>query len=369
MNLLIFIFILLIVVCVHELGHFLAARRAKMLVKEFAFGFPPKIFSIKKGETKYSLNLLPLGGYVSILGEAVGEPIEKEYLGMEERTFGAKSKMAQAAVLVAGVVFNLIFGWLILVGGFMLGLPSSVERAEKYEVGLINQKTVIVGISENSPAKSAEIKIGSQINAVGLKNSQVLSNPTPKTFTDFVQKNSEQEIYLKISEAGIEREIFLLPKEGIIPEKKALGVSLAESGLLRLSLGDALKEGTLMSFNLVSQTFNGLFELIKRAFTKEANILDGLAGPVGIVSIVGEASAYGWPYLIFLTALLSLNLGILNILPLPALDGGRLFLLLIEVVRGKNLSNKTYFVTQSIGVIFLIFLMIAVTIKDIERLF
>lgn len=363
MSIIIFFIILLILVISHEFGHFIIAKKNGIRVDEFAFGFPPKIASVKKGETTYSLNALPLGGYVKIFGE---NPDEESTSGPDSsRSFINKPKRIQAVVLLGGVTMNFLLAWLLLSVSFMSGLPTS---AGAYGENVIKDaKLTIVQIAENSPAQNAGLFVGDKILKM---ESNGLSTDTPsvESVQYFISRHSDENIDITYERNGEEMQASLMPEKGVSGSDKAvIGISMDMIGVLKQPVHKALISGFLLTVELTKSTAVGLFNLIVNAFRGTADI-SSLSGPVGIVGIVGDAVSFGFVYLLSLTAVISINLVIINLIPFPALDGGRLLFLLIEKIRGKRINPKITNMVNIVGFGFLMILMVVITYHDIAKI-
>lgn len=363
MSIIIFFIILLVLVISHEFGHFIIAKKSGIRVDEFAFGFPPKIASVKKGETTYSLNALPLGGYVKIFGE---NPDEESISGPDSsRSFVNKPKHIQAFVLLGGVAMNFLLAWLLLSVSFISGLPTSVGS---YGENIVKDaKLTIVQIAENSPAQNAGLYVGDKIlkmEAGGLST----DTPSVESVQYFIARHSDENINITYERSGKEMEISLVPEKGVSgSDKPAIGISMDMVGVLKQPIHKALISGFILTVDMTWATAKGLFGLIVNSFKGTADI-SSLSGPVGIVGIVGDAVSFGFVYLLSLTAVISINLVIINLIPFPALDGGRLLFLLIEKIRGKRINPKITNTVNIIGFGFLMLLMIVITYHDIVKI-
>jgi regulator of sigma E protease len=355
MSILIFIIILLVLVLVHEAGHFFTAKFFGIRVDEFGFGFPPKLFGIKKGETEYTFNLLPLGGFVKIFGE---NPDEENTNGPDSaRSFVHKPAWQQAIVLFAGVFMNFLLAWLLFSVGFMSGLPTSVG-SEPAGYQLQNINLTVVSISPKSPADIAGLKSGDKI--IGYN---------PDTLKSFVLKNLNKEIEIDYIRGKSEKiNIANVTPTSIAGANPAIGISMDEIGTLKLPFLRALWEGMSLNIYTLKSTVVGLYGLIRDALIGHGS-LSSVAGPVGLVGIVGDAYKFGFIYLLSFAALISVNLSIINLIPFPALDGGRLFFLLIEKIKGSRINPKFTNMANMIGFGILILLMIVITYHDVVKLF
>ena len=347
-TLLIFILILGILVLVHEWGHFIVAKKSGLTVEEFGFGFPPRIFSFKVNETLYSINLLPLGGFVKILGENDGE-------AGNLKSFASKSVGIRSLITFAGVAMNFILGALLLIIGFYIGLPQVVNEENKAIAK--NVQIQIIAISNNSPAEKANLKLGDSIEGFG----------EISIFQDFINQNKEKEISLKIKRGEDYLDIKAVPRANPPEREGALGIALAKTGLISYPWYQSVWLGIKSSFIITWEIIKGFFELIKNLITV-GKIPQEIAGPVGIAILAGQATALGFVYLLQLVALISLNLAVLNLIPFPALDGGRLLFLGIEKIKGSKVKPKIENAIHSIGIVLLLALVVLITYRDILKL-
>ena len=287
-TLLIFILILGILVLVHEFGHFIVAKKSGLTVEEFGFGFPPRIFSFKVNETVYSINLLPLGGFVKILGEDGGET-------NSPKSFSSKSAGIRSLITAAGVMMNFALGALLLIIGFYIGLPQVVNEENKAIAK--NVQIQIIAISNNSPAEKANLKLGDSIEGFG----------EISIFQDFINQNKEKEISLKIKRGEDYLDIKAVPRANPPEREGALGIALAKTGLISYPWYQSVWLGIKSSFIITWEIIKGFFGLIKNLITV-GKIPQEIAGPVGIAILAGQATALGFVYLLQLVALISLNL-------------------------------------------------------------
>ncbi|MFA5095211.1 MAG: RIP metalloprotease RseP [Candidatus Paceibacterota bacterium] len=379
MSILIFIIILLVLVLVHEFGHFFSAKRFGIRVDEFGFGFPPKLFSFKKGETEYSFNALPLGGFVKIYGESFDEAdmveigfLEKDIVAKEEfsRSLVSKPKWKQAIVLFAGVFSNFLLAWLLFSVGFMSGLPTSVGSEPK-GYSITDSYLVLVSVLANSPAEIAGLKSGDKIISIKSDKDEV-ENINPDTLKSFIISHPEKEINLGYLRGNNET----INIANVIPVKNStngdpiIGVSMDEIGVVKLPILRALWEGMKLDWSVTKSTVVGFYTLIKEGLMGEGGlVLSSITGPIGMVGIVGSAYQFGFVYLLSFAALISINLAIINLIPFPALDGGRLLFLLIEKIKGSRLNPKFANTANMVGFAILIILMLFVTYHDVVKLF
>lgn len=356
MSVIIFIIILGALIFVHELGHFLVAKKSGIRVDEFAIGFPPRIFSWTKGGTRHALNLIPFGGYVKIFGENPGE----ESMAKDAKdSFVNKSKFTQISVLVAGVMFNIFFAWFLFVVAFVIGFDVSKDTFSF--VNNENSKIQVISVEENTPAERLGIKKGDQILGLVKGNNEIYF----KNSSDALQniKNNNVPFLLKTSKGDVAINSKLKTSDG-----EVVGFYMEDVVNTKTNVFKSFWHGFLMTGYTLKETTIALKNLIFDAFSGEAK-LENIAGPIGIVGLVGEAAKSGIVNLIIFTAFISVNLAILNLLPFPALDGGRLLFILIEVVTRRNINPKVANVLNFVGFAILLILMIVITISDIGKLF
>lgn len=367
LTILLFLVVLMVLIFVHELGHFSVAKYFGIRVDEFGIGFPPKIFGTKRGETEYTLNWFPIGGFVRIFGE---DPDDASLHGPDApRAMVNKSKWIQAAVLVAGVTFNILFAWLLFVGGFMLGMPSALDPEQVAQASDV--RLLITEVLPESPAAAAGLAPSDQIVALADQRGEQLSGSlTPEAVSGFIEAHSTGTLALTLVRDGATTTATVTPSTNVVPgepERPAVGFVMSLSGIVTLPPHEALWEATTMTAGLLGAIVVALGGFFAQAFTLSAD-LSQVAGPVGIVSLVGDAAALGIPFLITFTAFISLNLAVINLLPVPALDGGRLLFVFIEAVKGSPIPPRIANAVNTAGFAFLILLIILITFNDIVRL-
>ena len=364
MTVIIFLIILAILVFVHELGHFLVEKKSGIRVDEFGIGFPPKLFSKQWGSTLYTLNAIPFGGFVKIFGEdAHSEDLTEENKSV---SFVYKPKWIQALVLVAGVTFNVIFAWLIISLGFFIGTSSALPHNT---MGVLNDAhLVITEVLQDSPAKDAGLIAGDTIVSIS-NGKETLSIPLyPETVQEFISKNETKTLNIKTSSIkNGEKEFNLTPSSDLIEGKKIIGISMEWVGTLKLSPINSLIEGAKSTWYLLKATAVGLADFLWKTITFKSDFSQ-VAGPVGIAGIVKEASDLGFSYLLTITAIISINLAVINLVPFPALDGGRLLFVAIEAIIRRPINPNIVKWTNILGFVFLMLVMLLVTGNDILKL-
>ena len=359
MTLLLFILILVVLILVHEFGHFIVAKLFGIRVDEFGIFFPPRVTAVTRGETTYSLNWLPFGGFVRIFGESAGEG------GADSRSFANQPRLVQAAVVVAGIACNLLFAWLVLGGGYLVGLPTSVEHRGFGTV--IDAKVMVVNVLPGSPAEKAGLAAGDIIESVETGGAQETQDADAAATTEFISAHQEESLILMVDRDGVQQTFLAKAAADIVPDKKVIGVELDDVGILRLPPHLALIQGAILGWDITRTTASGLMAFFVQLFTGTAN-LAGVAGPIGITAFGAAAIKQGVAAAIVLTALISINLALINIIPIPGLDGGRLLIIAVEALRGRPLSPGLLTKLTMAGFALLIALMVIVSYHDIARL-
>ncbi len=370
----VFVFILVIValIVVHEFGHFAAAKLSGMRVDEFGIGYPPRALTVAKvDETSYTLNWLPFGGFVKIYGEDPATTTAQTRLATgqaaDPRAFSGKNRFLQALVLVAGVAMNLLFAYLLITGALVAGTPRALMPSEV--AGARDLALTVASVLPGTPAARAGLVPGDAlISARDAAGTWRASDP--ESFSAFVAESNGHDIRLTIRRSGLERTLTAAPETGIVPgapARYALGVEVAPVGVVPLSLGKALAEGLTLTGGAIALTAAGLWHFFSGVFTLSAN-LSQVAGPVGIAGAVGTASAQGLGDLLSLMAVISINLALINLIPIPALDGGRLLFVAIESAIRRPIAPEVARAVNAAGFALLILLMAVVTFHDIYRI-
>lgn len=367
MTVIIFIIILAVLVLVHEFGHFIVAKKSGIRVDEFGIGFPPKVFSFKpkKSETTYSINAIPFGGFVKIFGET---PDEDSISGPDSRrSFVNKPKWVQAIVLSAGVLFNIIFAWILISICLSIGLPTTLSEEN---VGIVeNPKVLILEVLPNSPAGLSGLKVGDEIVSAKMSDTILLDkNLTVSSLENLIANSDDFGLDITYRRNKNIKNVIVKPISGIVEEKQAIGILMSSIGIVRTPIYQVPLEAVKLTYKIIEEIVVNIAFLISSIFMGKANLLS-VAGPIGIISLVGDAWSFGIVNLLMFVAFISINLAILNIIPFPALDGGRILFVLIEKIKGSDIKPKIANVINMIGFLLLIALMIAVTYNDIGRLF
>lgn len=371
-TLIIFILVLGLLVFVHEFGHFITAKKCGAKVEEFGFGFPPRLGGIVKvdgkwkfvGKSKptdknfkntiYSLNWIPLGGFVKIKGEA-GEGEN------DPDSFVNKKIWQRAIILFAGVGMNVVLTAVLLSIGFGIGLPAVISDEMPTTARVRDAEIQIITVVEDSPSEKAGIIAGDTILSI---DNIVFENLTE--FSDYTssKENSALSVKIKRNEQELTKEI--TPAYLTEYDKVGLGVGTAQVGIVSYPWYIAPWEGTKETGYFLKEilfAFGGLFKNL----VQTGNVGIDISGPVGIAVITGQAARLGIMYLLQFTAILSLNLAIINFFPFPALDGGRFIFLIIEGLRGKPVNRKIENIIHNIGFTLLLLLVVLVTYRDFTR--
>jgi regulator of sigma E protease len=371
---LIFILILGLLVFVHELGHFVVARRNGVRAEEFGFGFPPRIFGMYKNErgkwkivwgskevkasdTVYSANWIPLGGFVKIRGEDGEEKSNPE-------SFAAKGSFARIRILAAGVLMNLFLAMAIFSLSFYLGVPQLAEEVVGGNV--TNEKIQIVDVGKNTPAEEMGLRMGDEILGVINNESQLVKFSSVEDVQKYIGENKGNQLVLDIRRGKEDLKLTGVPRQESPEGEGPLGIGLAKTVEVRYPWYQAIAKGVEYTFSLILTFITFLGGLIWRLIAGQPAGID-VSGPVGIAVLTGQVAQLGFGYLLRFTAMLSVNLAIINVLPIPALDGGRILFILIEKIKGSPLSQKFEQRAHNIGFALLISLMVFVTFRDVMR--
>ena len=384
MTIIIFFLVLGVLVLAHELGHFITAKRNGVGAEEFGFGFPPRLvgtYKDKSGkrrwvfgnkeieeeikdrdETIYSFNLLPLGGFVKITGEngAIDEADKND-----DKNFANKSIWIRFKILVAGVTMNIILAVVLFSLAFWIGLPEILEDTNADPTIPVTITLVV----PKSPADKAGLQAGDNIINVITSTGKTEINST-KQLQELIKESVGKEISFGIKPPkGKEiTQIKVTPRQNPPAGEGATGIGLGKTRVVKHSLVESAKLGVETTYRMTTMIFIFLGKLIASPFTKES-VAGDVTGPIGIAKMSGQAAKLGLAFLMQFTAMLSVNLAIINILPFPGLDGGRIFFLLIEKIKGSPINQKLEGTINTIGFFMLLGLMALVVVKDIFRFF
>ena len=370
-TIIIFIAILSVLVLVHELGHFLTARKLGVKSHEFGLGFPPRIWGIYKStngkwkhvwwtkevtdaaDTIYSINLIPLGGFVHIKGE--------NDENKDNDSFASRSIWQRFAILSAGVIMNVIFTAVLLTIGFMVGLPQVLDNKIPTNAQIKEKRIQITQVLENTPASIAGIKMGDIIVNINENEFENISQ-----IQEYAANNIGNELNYQILR-GDESFIFsLTPKVLEETNKGGVGVAIATTGLVKYPWYIAIWQGISSALFLVLAIIIAFYNLFKDMIMG-VGVSSDVAGPVGIASLTGDMAKLGYIYILQFTALLSANLAVVNFLPIPALDGGRVLFLAIEKLKGRPVKKELEATIHYLGFAVLMILVVIVTFRDFAK--
>ena len=342
MTIIYFILVLTITIMVHELGHFICAKKAGVYVYEFSLGMGPKILSRKKGETDYSIRLFPIGGFVSMAGEDTSDTKIPS-----DRQLCNKSILIRFVTMIAGITFNILLAIILL---FIIGLFS----------GNPSKDTTINNIVSEYPISNTSIQIGDVITHI--------DNVKVSSYEDIaleltVKSGKNVNITVKHSDNNIET-VNVKPIYTERGDTKGYSYGFSLDTTKQKGFINAIKYSFKQTKNLLVQMYRILYYLITGNLS-----FDNLSGPIGIFSIVGNAAKSGFLNIIYLIAYLCINVAVINLLPFPAFDGGRVLFLIIEKIKGSKVNPNIENAIHTIGFILLMILMIYVSYNDIIRLF
>lgn len=340
------IVVLGILIFVHELGHFIFAKLAGVRVDKFSLGFGPRIIGKTVGETEYLISAFPLGGYVKMFGEGEeGEELTEED---KKRTFGGKRPLQRISIIAAGPVFNLLFAYIVFIVLFMVGFPG--------------QTTKVGSVVEGKPAAVAGIAKGDAIISINGSSAanwddvtRLITGSKGKPLQVVVSRGGEK-LNFTVTPEMKTRDLLgeLVPQVGI--------VSSGETMTQRFGIGESISRGTQQTWFVVKITVLSLVKLVQRVVP-----LDNIGGPIMIAKLAGQQAVAGGVSFFAFMALLSVNLAVLNLLPIPVLDGGHLMFNVIEAITGRPVSTKIREVAQQIGLVLLLGLMILAFYNDIAH--
>lgn len=346
MDILVFLLTLSVLVFVHELGHFLVAKKNGVKVEEFGFGLPPRIFGKKVGDTLYSINLLPIGGFVKLKGE------EAEMAGFGDvDSFASLKPSRRILIVIAGVLGNLLLAYFIFVGLFLAGYPKLSGVVKFSEV------------AADSPAALAKILPGDTVLTFNHEKIE-----TPEQLIEKTNQKKGQEVLLEIQRGDRSLSVKLTPRISPPEKQGPLGVRLDfEGGLVyeKVGLGQAPGRAFDEIYKQLGLMFKGLQKMVGGLF--EGQVPQEVTGVVGIYKISSQAYEAGLRIFAQFVAIVSLNLFVFNLLPIPALDGGRLLFILPELLFKKKVSPKVERVVNNLGLVLLLTLFVLVTIRDVRR--
>lgn len=365
-----FVIVLSLLVFVHEFGHFFTARLFGVKAYEFGFGLPPRAFGFYKSksgkwktvkggrevndaeDTIYSLNWLPIGGFVKIEGE------DGEDTGSENNV-NSKPIWQRAIIMSAGVIMNVVLAAFLFSAGFIFGLPQGIDGIDEKAI-VSEEKVQIAAVEKGSPAQEAGLKITDTV--LSINGQEITSDEELKSITE---KNPGTPLVYRIKRGNDVLEKDIVPKADEEGEGK-IGVAIVNTGLVKYPWYLAAWKGAKTAVMMVWLIIVAFYDLIKGLITGQG-MPSGISGPVGIAVMTGRSAEMGLVYLMQFTALLSVNLAVINFLPFPALDGGRVIFLIIEKVKGSPVKREIEGIIHNTGFLLLLFLIFAVTVKDLSK--
>ncbi len=346
-----FVLVLGLLVLLHEFGHFIAAKIFKVKVEEFGIGFPPKAINLgKRGDTNYTLNWIPLGGFVKLKGE------EDDGSTKDADSFASKPAWQKIIILGAGVFMNFVCAVLILAVGYMAGIPTALDQVTG-DGQVKDVKIMIYQVEKGSPAEKAGIKPGDAIVSIDNKTFSEIAQ-----IQDYTKQANGRTLQLDVKRGS--QDLNLAVGVTVLPGRTqpGMGVALLKAGTVSYSppmaLWRALVAAGALSWLMLTMLGSAVRHL---AF-------DNFVGPVGIVAQTTSVVQLGWTYVLLIVAQVSLSLAIMNLLPIPALDGGRILFTIIEKIRGKAITPKIEQAVHLAGFMLLIAMLILITFRDVWRL-
>lgn len=359
-TILIFFVMLLVLILSHEFGHFVFAKMRGIRVDEFGFGFPPRLVGKQYGETLYSLNALPFGGFVRIWGED-----ETGEAASDPRNFSSRSVGQRFWIIAAGVLMNVWLAYLLFVFGHIIGLPTVVTEDTRGAVRDI--KVAIVEIAPGSPAASVGLQVGDTIESFAETDGTGVQTPRAVAGVQtFIRAHQGRPLVLGIRRGDQILSLRVTPRTSAPEGQGLLGIAMFETGTVSVPWYMAPWEAAKTTYYVTRDTVSGLAYFFGNLF--HGTVVGDVAGPVGIARYAGEAGRMGFVYVLRLMALLSINLAVLNVLPVPALDGGRILFLLIEKIKGSPVPARVSYLVHAAGFVVLILLMVFITYRDIVKL-
>lgn len=362
-TILLFLIVIVFLVVAHELGHFLVAKAFGVRVDEFGIGYPPRARKLFKWKgTQFTLNWLPFGGFVKIFGEDTGaEPSDRSV------SFAYKPLGQRLLVIAAGIIANMLIAVLLYSASFGIGFLASPDDF-KGSVPIGPKMIIVTDVLADSPASGAGITSGDTIARVAAGADAVVPSQVTEV-VEFIRAHGSEEVTLSLTHAGETKNVVLVPKSAAPETPPSVGIALAEVARVRLPFFKALAQGTVYTGHQFMLTLSTLGALVGGLFRGSGDLISQVSGPVGIARIAGQAYSLGIGSLLSFVALISVNLAVINLLPFPALDGGRMVLELFASKGKSRIPKRVVNGVNSLGFLLLILLMVYVTYQDVRRLF
>ncbi|MBU2229537.1 RIP metalloprotease RseP [Patescibacteria group bacterium] len=352
-TILILVVVLGLIIFVHEAGHYFAAKKLGASVEEFGFGFPPRIVGIKRKGTIYSINWIPFGGFVKIKGETGDHRADAD-------SFSYQKIWKRAVILSSGVFMNFVLAVVLLSIGFFIGLPSVVTDDIPKD-RMHDEKIQVLSVLEESPAFEAGFEVGD--NILSIDGNEF---PTVDDLIAYTTPRLNETVHIETSRGKEMIPYDLTLKDLQETGEAKMGAGLVETAIVSYPWYEAIYQGIKASISVTWQILMAFYELLKNLIVAQTVPAD-ISGPIGIAVMTSRVAKLGFIYLLQFTALLSINLMILNFLPFPALDGGRVLFLLIEKLRGKPVGQKVESMIHTVGFFILIGLVVLVSVRDVSR--
>ena len=351
-------------VVLHEWGHFLAARRNGVDAEEFGIGFPPRAWSRKtKSGFIFSLNWLPIGGFVRLKGETDS--------ATEKGSFGAASFKTKTKIMLAGVAMNLLGAFVIFTALAWIGMPQLIDNqfAVKSDTKVVSQKVLVAYVEPDSPAAKSGLQTRDHLGSIGPEGKEQKITSAAR-LPELTKQYAGQKVTLTYQRGGQEHKVTVTLLSGEEAKKKGyLGISPAEFSMTRATWSAPVQSAGLIG-QFTGATFKGLGTALSALFQGDtAKASEQVSGPVGIVAVLNEGSFLGFQFILLIIGVISLSLAIMNVLPIPALDGGRFYVLLLSRIFGKRLSKDMEERIVGTSFVFLLILIVLITIVDVRRFF
>ena len=381
----VFFLILGLLVLIHEFGHFIAAKKNGVRVEEFGFGFPPRLFGKKIGDTVYSINAVPLGGFVKLYGEEYHEispSLQRPKFSQHSQAFVTKKPLVKSFIILAGVMMNALLGVtiyysLLAFNGFQSD-PLPLIKPYRFRFGTQEGRVVATNITKDSPAEKAVIQAEDIVQRYRIGTSAWAQITSSSELINVIKSSPGVLVTLDLENVkdGSKKNVSLIPVYNTELKRAIIGVNLLDTMVLKYETPrQKLLSGFMHSYNVLSYNYSTVGELFKVAVKEKSlePVSNTVSGPIGIFSIVDEivrtSGAKMVKNVLSIMAILSLSLAAMNVLPLPALDGGRMVFIICEWVTGRPLHKKIEQYVNFGGMAFLIGLGILVSINDVMRLF
>ncbi len=378
MSVIIFLLILSILVLVHEFGHFIAAKKNGVLVEEFGLGFPPRLIGKKIGETLYSLNLIPLGGFVKLYGEEYNEKINSV---LKTRAFVDKKPSKKALIVIGGVVMNIVLAVAIfyglLVSNHFQSEPIPILNSYHFTFGQEEGRVVVSGVAPNSPASHSGVHEEDTVlrfRFMGENNWHTITSANQ--FIGIIKNAQGKEVQIELVNIGNGEHhiVSVVPQYNAEVKRAVIGINLVDAVVISYNNpGEKIFSGFLHSYNLLDYNVKTIGYLITSSLKSHdlAPVSRTVSGPIGIFSVIDTLVRSSGKKLVInlanIVGLLSLSLAIINIFPFPALDGGRLVFVVYEWISSRRVNPKIELYLNYAGFILLILLAILVSINDIRN--